>query len=109
MQFESIANFSAVIDRLGEFSEVLESSAIARPTSSDAQSSEAAPAIQQSLINLVDQPGKLPQPNAVYTTKGKHDTCLAIGTATCEEIICRIQPLCEQFLQPQTLCSMLFW
>ena len=59
MQFESIANFSAVIDRLGEFSEVLESSAIARPASSDAQESEAAPAGQQSLISLVDQPGKL--------------------------------------------------
>ena len=59
VQFESIANFSAVIDRLGEFSEVLESSAIARPASSDAQQSDAAPAGQQSLISLVDQPGNL--------------------------------------------------
>lgn len=58
MQFESIANFSAVIDRLGEFSEVLESPVIARPASSDAPSSEAASDSQQALISLIDQPGK---------------------------------------------------
>ena len=57
MQFESIANFGAVIDRLGEFQEVLESSAASRPA--DTSTSEAAPdsTSQPSLIQLVDQPG----------------------------------------------------
>ena len=41
LQFESLASFSAVIDRLGEFQEVLESSAMARPTTEHTQVSSA--------------------------------------------------------------------
>ena len=57
LQFESIANFGAVVDRLGEFQEVLESSAMSRPTSTDAAGDGSEPAAHQSLIQLVDQPG----------------------------------------------------
>ena len=60
MQFESIANFGAVIDRLGEFQEVLESSAMSRSTSTDTDEGDSVPAGQQSLIQLVDQPGAFP-------------------------------------------------
>ncbi len=41
LQFENLASFSAVIDRLGEFQEVLESSAMARPTTEHMQVSSA--------------------------------------------------------------------
>lgn len=57
MQFESIANFGAVVDRLGEFQEVLESSAMSRATNTDAVEGDSVPAGQQSLIQLVDKPG----------------------------------------------------
>lgn len=60
LQFESIANFGAVIDRLGEFQEVLESSAMSRAPSTDAAGGSSNPAGQQSLIQLVDQPGACP-------------------------------------------------
>ncbi|KAL3130496.1 hypothetical protein ABBQ38_008313 [Trebouxia sp. C0009 RCD-2024] len=56
-QFESIANFGAVVDRLGEFQEVLESSAMSRATNTDAVEGDSVPAGQQSLIQLVDKPG----------------------------------------------------
>lgn len=57
VQFESIANFGAVIDRLGEFQEVLESSAMSRATSTDSADGDSVPAGQHSLIQLVDLPG----------------------------------------------------
>ncbi len=57
VQFESIANFGAVIDRLGEFQEVLESSATSRSTSTDAADSTPDSTLEQSLIQLVDRPG----------------------------------------------------
>ncbi|KAL3144128.1 hypothetical protein ABBQ32_003918 [Trebouxia sp. C0010 RCD-2024] len=56
-QFESIANFGAVIDRLGEFQEVLESSAMSRATGTDVVEGDVVPSGQQSLIQLVDKPG----------------------------------------------------
>lgn len=94
MQFESIANFSAVIDRLGEFSEVLESSAIARPTSGDAQPADQAPeaalATQQSLINLVDQPGK---PKLCVCRQ--QPSCMAVAT------------VCAIHMAPGCLCQTL--
>lgn len=60
MQFESIANFGAVIDRLGEFQEVLESSAMSRATGTDVVEGDVVPSGQQSLIQLVDKPGAHP-------------------------------------------------
>ncbi len=57
LQFESIANFGAVIDRLGEFQEVLESSATSRSTSTDVADSQPSSTEAPSLIQLVDQPG----------------------------------------------------
>ena len=58
LQFESIANFGAVIDRLGQFQEVLELSATSRSSSTDATADlDSDHAQQQSLIQLVDQPG----------------------------------------------------
>ena len=66
LQFESIANFGAVIDRLGEFQEVLESSAMSRASSRGAADGSSTPEGQQSLIQLVDQPGACPTP--LYTT-----------------------------------------
>ena len=60
LQFESIANFGAVIDRLGEFQEVLESSSMSRSTIADVPESESASSHKQSLIHLVDQPGAKP-------------------------------------------------
>ena len=59
-QFESIANFGAVIDRLGEFQEVLESSTMWKASSMDAAGGRSEPAGQQSIIQLVDQPGAWP-------------------------------------------------
>lgn len=58
LQFESIANFSAVVDRLGQFLEVLESSAEATPLADDAQQSGSATAGHTGLIDLVDKPGR---------------------------------------------------
>ena len=60
LQFESIANFGAVIDRLGEFQEVLDSSAMSRSSSTDAADGTSQVAGQQSLIQIVDQPGGCP-------------------------------------------------
>ena len=57
LQFESIANFGAVIDRLGEFQEVLESSATSRSTGTDTSDAQTNPTQAPSLIQLVDHPG----------------------------------------------------
>ena len=70
LQFESIANFGAVVDRLGEFQEVLQSSAMSRPSSTDAGQAQSEEAQQPSLIQLVDQPGDQLRPSA--STKQYH-------------------------------------
>lgn len=57
LQFESIANFGAVIDRLGEFQEVLESSATSRSTSMDTPDAQTEHTQAAPLIQLVDHPG----------------------------------------------------
>ena len=57
LQFESIANFGAVIDRLGEFQEVLESSATSRSTSADTPDAQTDQTQAAPLIQLVDHPG----------------------------------------------------
>ena len=57
MQFESIANFGAVIDRLGEFQEVLESSATTRTADTDTSEASVEGSQHPSFIQLVDQAG----------------------------------------------------
>ena len=52
LQFENLASFSAVIDRLGEFQEVLESSAMARPTTEHMQVSSAEDATGAAAISM---------------------------------------------------------
>lgn len=82
LQFESIANFGAVVDRLGEFQEVLESSAMSRPTSTDVAGDGSGPAAQQSLIQLVDQPG------ACATICKKPCVCMCIHLASASAWLC---------------------
>ena len=63
LQFENLASFSAVIDRLGEFQEVLESSAMARPTTEHMQVSSAEDGTGVAAISLPAGPRGAPATN----------------------------------------------
>ncbi|DBA90594.1 hypothetical protein WJX77_005457 [Trebouxia sp. C0004] len=69
-QFESIANFGAVIDRLGEFQEVLESSTTSRSTNTDVADPQPSSTQAPSLIQLVDQPGPSEQGGVLLDMDG---------------------------------------